>query len=92
MEEAGLEAVEPRPEIWTRTHLWDDGINWDGQAERYFLVRTPAFEPVLRHTSAISCATGPRPSRSTSASEPAQPRQRLVIGGRQSRPNAAAAA
>jgi 8-oxo-dGTP diphosphatase len=49
-EEAGLDGVELGPEIWTRTHVWDDGIHWDGQTERYFLVRTPAFEPMPRHT------------------------------------------
>jgi 8-oxo-dGTP pyrophosphatase MutT (NUDIX family) len=49
-EEAGLDGVELGPEIWTRTHIWDDGVHWDGQTERYFLVRTPAFEPMPRHT------------------------------------------
>lgn len=49
-EEAGLDGVELGPEIWTRTHVWDDGIHWDGQTERYFLVRTPAVEPMPRHT------------------------------------------
>jgi ADP-ribose pyrophosphatase YjhB (NUDIX family) len=49
-EEAGLDGGELGPEIWTRTHVWDDGIHWDGQTERYFLVRTPAFEPMPRHT------------------------------------------
>jgi ADP-ribose pyrophosphatase YjhB (NUDIX family) len=49
-EEAGLDGVELGPEIWTRTHVWDDGIHWDGQTERYFLVRTRAFEPMPRHT------------------------------------------
>ena len=41
-EEVGLEDVDLGPEIWTRTHVWDGGVNWDGQTERYFLVRTPA--------------------------------------------------
>ena len=49
-EEAGLDGIELGPEIWTRTHVWDDGTNWDGQTERYFLVRTPAFEPMPRHS------------------------------------------
>jgi 8-oxo-dGTP diphosphatase len=44
LEEAGLEA-ELGPEIWRRTHFWEGGIDWDGQTERYFLVRTPAFDP-----------------------------------------------
>jgi hypothetical protein len=29
---------------WTRTHEFELG-QWDGQAEVYFLVRTPPFEP-----------------------------------------------
>ena len=49
-EEAGLDGVQLGPEIWTRTHIWDDGIHWDGQTERYFLVRTPAFVPMPRHS------------------------------------------
>jgi ADP-ribose pyrophosphatase YjhB (NUDIX family) len=49
-EEAGLDDVELGPEIWTRTHVFEPGIKWDGQSERYFLVRTPAFEPAPRHT------------------------------------------
>jgi 8-oxo-dGTP diphosphatase len=49
-EEAGLEEVELGPEIWTRTHVFEPGIKWAGQSERYFLLRTPAFEPKPRHT------------------------------------------
>jgi ADP-ribose pyrophosphatase YjhB (NUDIX family) len=45
-EEAGLEDFELGPAIWSRTHVFELGIGeWDGQVERYFLVRTPAFEP-----------------------------------------------
>jgi ADP-ribose pyrophosphatase YjhB (NUDIX family) len=44
-EEAGLEHFELGPLVWTRTHLFELGIDWDGQVERYFLVRTGAFEP-----------------------------------------------
>jgi ADP-ribose pyrophosphatase YjhB (NUDIX family) len=44
-EEAGLDRVELGPEIWTRTHVFELGIRWDGQAERYFLVRAQRFEP-----------------------------------------------
>jgi hypothetical protein len=29
-----------------RTRLFELGIDWDGQVERYYLVRAPAFEPV----------------------------------------------
>ncbi len=51
VEEAGLDEVELGPWVWTRTHMHPslDG-NWDGQRDRYFLVRTPAFEPAPRFT------------------------------------------
>jgi ADP-ribose pyrophosphatase YjhB (NUDIX family) len=49
-EEAGLDAVELGPEIWTRTHVFELNSRWDGQAERYFLVRTPSFEPRPSHS------------------------------------------
>lgn len=46
IEEAGLEGFELGPAIWTRTHnVPFGGGRWDGQAERIFLVRVPAFEP-----------------------------------------------
>jgi ADP-ribose pyrophosphatase YjhB (NUDIX family) len=44
-EEAGLESFELGPLVWTRTHFFELG-RWDGQAERYYLVRTAGFEPV----------------------------------------------
>jgi 8-oxo-dGTP diphosphatase len=50
LEEAGLEGVELGPCVWTREHLFTGPIDYDGQRERYFLVRTPAFEPAPRHT------------------------------------------
>ena len=31
--------------IWERTHWWTRMPGWAGQTERYFLVRTPPFEP-----------------------------------------------
>ncbi len=45
-EEAGLEVVDLGPWIWSRTHVipFLDG-SADGQVERYYLLRTPAFEP-----------------------------------------------
>jgi ADP-ribose pyrophosphatase YjhB (NUDIX family) len=49
-EEAGLEDVELGSAVWTRTHVFELGIQWDGQAELYFLVRTPAFEPRPQHS------------------------------------------
>ena len=50
-EEAGLEDVVLGPWIWTREHVipFLDG-NWDGQVERFVLVRTARFEPVPRFT------------------------------------------
>jgi 8-oxo-dGTP diphosphatase len=51
VEEIGLEAFELGPLVWTRRHdLRSAG--WDVQDERYFLVRTPSFEP----TPALSWA------------------------------------
>ncbi len=47
LEETGLEAFELGPLVWTRTHLFDLD-DWDGQAERYYLVRTSVFEPAPR--------------------------------------------
>jgi 8-oxo-dGTP pyrophosphatase MutT (NUDIX family) len=44
-EEVGLEAFSLGPLIWTRTHLFDLG-DWDGQVERYFLVRTGRSLPL----------------------------------------------
>jgi len=43
-EEAGLAVAELGPAIWLREHVFPLG-RWDGQAERYHLVRAPAFEP-----------------------------------------------
>ena len=50
-EEVGLDEVELGPWIWTREHVFPflDG-RWDGQAERFVFVRTPAFEPAPRFT------------------------------------------
>lgn len=51
VEEAGLEDFELGPLVWTRTHHVPlGGGRWDGQAERYYLVRTPSFEPSPRLT------------------------------------------
>jgi ADP-ribose pyrophosphatase YjhB (NUDIX family) len=50
-EEVGLVGFELGPWIWTREHVFpfESGL-WDGQVERYMLVRTHAFEPVPRFT------------------------------------------
>ena len=51
-EETGLVDFELGPWVWTRTHVFpfESGL-WDGQADRYMLVRTPAFEPAPRFTA-----------------------------------------
>lgn len=52
-EEIGLEELELGPWIWSREHVfpfWDG--SWDGQVERYVLVRAHAFEPAPRFTPA----------------------------------------
>ena len=50
-EEVGLVEFELGPWVWTREHVFpfENGL-WDGQAERYMLLRTHAFEPVPRFT------------------------------------------
>jgi len=51
LEEAGLEEFELGPLVWTRTvHAPLGGGRWDGQSERFYLVRTPSFEPLPRLT------------------------------------------
>lgn len=44
LEETGLADFELGPHIWTRTAPLAHG-GWDGETERIYLVRTPAFEP-----------------------------------------------
>jgi 8-oxo-dGTP diphosphatase len=52
-EEAGLRDFELGPWVWTRRHVFpfESGL-WDGQCERYMLVRTSAFVPRPRFTTA----------------------------------------
>jgi 8-oxo-dGTP pyrophosphatase MutT (NUDIX family) len=50
LEEAGLEVAELGPPVWTRTHVFDMSIRWDGQTEVYFFLRTRSFEPRPTHT------------------------------------------
>jgi 8-oxo-dGTP diphosphatase len=50
VEEAGLDDVELGPFVWAREHLFTSSADFDGQRERYFLLRTAAFEPAPRHT------------------------------------------
>jgi len=50
-EELGLEDFELGQLLWTRTHHVPlVGGRWDGQSERFYLVRVPAFEPAPRLT------------------------------------------
>ena len=48
LEEAGFETFELGPQIWKRTHVFELSPEFDGQHERYYLVRTPSFEPAPR--------------------------------------------
>lgn len=46
LEEAGLVEFELGPLVWTRTVRQSlEGGRWDGQTERFYLVRTQSFEP-----------------------------------------------
>lgn len=44
-EEVGLGDAEVGPLIWTRTHVVPLSSGHDGQRERFYLLRTPAFDP-----------------------------------------------
>ncbi len=48
LEETGLGTFELGPLVWLRTHLFELAGGFDGQHERYYLVRTPRFEPLPR--------------------------------------------
>jgi ADP-ribose pyrophosphatase YjhB (NUDIX family) len=49
LEEAGLESFELGPLVWTRIHHARlEGGRWDGQSDRFYLVRSTAFEPAPR--------------------------------------------
>jgi 8-oxo-dGTP pyrophosphatase MutT (NUDIX family) len=50
LEEAGLAEYELGSEIWHRTHVLGLSSAFDGQHERYYLVRTDPFEPAPRLT------------------------------------------
>ena len=45
----GLGAFSLGPLIWARTHLFELD-EWDGQVERYYLVRAAGLEPAPRLT------------------------------------------
>lgn len=51
-EEAGMADFEVGPCVWVREHVIPlFGGRWDGQAERFYLVRARAFEPRPRLTA-----------------------------------------
>ena len=51
-EEVGLDTFELGPCVWTREHVIPLlGGRWDGQRERFYLVRTPAFDVRPRLTA-----------------------------------------
>lgn len=51
-EEAGLAGFDIGPCVWLREHVIPlFGGKWDGQAERFYLVRSGRFEPQPRLTS-----------------------------------------
>ncbi|HSI97740.1 MAG TPA: NUDIX domain-containing protein [Gaiellaceae bacterium] len=59
VEEAGLHGFDFGPLLWTRTHHVPlGGGRWDGQTERYYLVRTDSFRPKPRLTWAELRAEG----------------------------------
>ena len=77
-EEAGLDEVVLGLWIWTRTHIHPslDG-RWDGQRDRYYLVRASAFEPVPRFTAEQLASEHVSAIRSSRSAEPAKsPRRR----------------
>ena len=51
-EEAGLDDAPIGPLVWTRFHEWKDLTpRWDGQHERYYVVRADAFDPAPRFSA-----------------------------------------
>ncbi len=51
-EEVGLTSFEIGPCVWVREHVIPlFGGKWDGQSERFYLVRTEPFEPRPRLTT-----------------------------------------
>lgn len=49
-EEIGLVGFDAVGPIWERTHLFRQPVLYDGQAERIYLIRTEAFDPVPHMT------------------------------------------
>lgn len=58
-EEVGLSGFTLGPCVWTREHVIPlFGGRWDGQRERFYLVRTDWFEPRPRFTAEELAAEG----------------------------------
>ena len=52
-EELGLEDFDIGPLVWRREHVFEQAyFDFDGQSERFYLVRTEAFEPRPRLSAA----------------------------------------
>ncbi len=45
-EEAGLAVTDVGPCVWVRDHVIPDPVSFDVQRERFFLLRSMAFEPL----------------------------------------------
>ncbi|HEY5059198.1 MAG TPA: NUDIX domain-containing protein [Gaiellaceae bacterium] len=57
-EEVGLMDYELGPAIWTRTHWLVDMVEWGGQTETHYLVRTASFDPAPRLSPTELAAEG----------------------------------
>jgi 8-oxo-dGTP pyrophosphatase MutT (NUDIX family) len=68
LEEVGLADPVIGPLLWIRTHLFRM-TRYDGQRERVYLVRAPAFDPAPRFTAEQLAAEGMTGSRWWTAAE-----------------------
>ena len=58
-EELGLELADPLgPCVWVRTHVFGMSGGFDGQTERYYVIRVPSFEIAPRFTTEELLAEG----------------------------------
>ena len=58
-EELGLELADPLgPCVWVRTHLFPMSGGFDGQTERYYVIRVRSFEIAPRFTAEELLAEG----------------------------------
>lgn len=77
LEEVGLPDPAIGPLLWIRTHLFPMARH-DGQRERVYLVRTPAFDPAPRFTTEQLAAEGMTGSRWWTAAELATSTERFA--------------